>query len=313
MLSFRNLTIKVCFASSVIMAANLFTYENWLLQDRITKTSPAAGQLQEYNLKKHNPPKRKRGHIWIRKLSRQMSPGYNSNSTDYPAAVAAAAYAIQSLEERKPKDRKETTYIPDHKSLNKTESEAKYTGALYEPPKSALKSPVVIPMSERRGSDMGTSTSDDKTPTSKKISENEPHTMKRVSFEDNDGNNSNKPEKPAAEKAPEVATPSTIRLPTSTDKLLNKTDSKNTETSKPKPYIPTTQLDNATSQAVAHTWEKKEMAIIKGRYEKLRNTIDNWETNKKKKANSKLQRTEPNWIREEQKPIRPTEMRSEEL
>ncbi|KAL6537835.1 hypothetical protein OROMI_025478 [Orobanche minor] len=209
----------------------------------ITKTSPSARQVQTYNLEKHNPLKRKEGHSWIRKFTRQMSPDYNSNGTDYSTAVAAAAYAIQSLEEQKPKDQKETAYGPDHKSLNKT------TGALYEPPKSALKSP------------------DDKTPTNKKIPEKEPHTKKRISFADNDGNNSNKPEKPAAEKAPEVSTPSTIRLPTSADKLLNKTVSKKTETSTPKPYIPTTQrlVESAESQAVAHTWEKNEMAILKGR------------------------------------------------
>ncbi|KAL0385960.1 UNVERIFIED_CONTAM: hypothetical protein Sradi_2990300 [Sesamum radiatum] len=81
-----------------------------------------------------------RSKSWIRRQwSRQMSWDYDFSGSDYPAAVAAAAYAIQSLEESKTRDQKETTYGPD-KFVDKTKSKVEDTGVPPEPLKSALKS-----------------------------------------------------------------------------------------------------------------------------------------------------------------------------
>lgn len=64
-----------------------------------------------------------------------MSWDYDFNGSDYPTAIAAAAYAIQSLEETQTRDKKGTTDGPD-KSLNKTRSQVEDNLPL----KSALKS-----------------------------------------------------------------------------------------------------------------------------------------------------------------------------
>ncbi|KAL2510086.1 remorin [Forsythia ovata] len=57
---------------------------------------------------------KKRSQSWIRKrFSRQMSWDYEFSGTDYPTAVAAAAFAIQSHEESTTMDQKK---IPDYKT-----------------------------------------------------------------------------------------------------------------------------------------------------------------------------------------------------
>lgn len=75
-----------------------------------------------------------------RQLSRQMSWDYDFSGSDYPAAVAAAAYAIKSLEESNSLDKKEKTYGRE-KSLSKMKSKVDDTEEKNEPLKSALKSP----------------------------------------------------------------------------------------------------------------------------------------------------------------------------
>ncbi|KAL2484679.1 Leucine-rich repeat (LRR) family protein [Abeliophyllum distichum] len=56
---------------------------------------------------------KKRSQSWMRKrFSRQMSSDYDFRGTDYPTAVAAAAFAIQSHEESTTMDQKK---IPDYK------------------------------------------------------------------------------------------------------------------------------------------------------------------------------------------------------
>ncbi|KAK6133927.1 hypothetical protein DH2020_032319 [Rehmannia glutinosa] len=212
-----------------------------------------------------------------------MSLDYDLSGSDYPAAVAAAAFAIQSLEESKSRDKKETAYGPD-KSLNKMNSKLADTGVLTEPLKSALKS-----------SDQNSKTSnkdpDNKPSTSKNQPEKQPSFKKRISFADIDEISSNKPEKPALEKAPSMKRP-----PAFADKQLNKTDIKKPETTLPKPVPVETRKQSATKpgpgDSQADAWEKEEMASIKQRYEKLKTTIDIWETKKKKKAKRKIERIE---------------------
>ncbi|KAI3467272.1 hypothetical protein Pfo_023935 [Paulownia fortunei] len=246
---------------------------------------------------------KRRSSSWIRRqLSRQTSWDYDFSGADYPAAVAAAAYAIQSLEESKPRDKKETTYGRD-KSLNKMKSKVEDTRVLPEPLKSALKSSDETSKRSFKDPDNKLPIS---TSRSKKMPEKEPSIKKKISFADIDETTSNKPEKSALEKAPERAPPSMKRPPTFADKQLNMTDSKKPETTVPKPDRPPTgwpttqpvetRRQSATKpgpgDSTADAWEKEEMASIKERYEKLRATIDNWETKKRKNAKRKIERIE---------------------
>ncbi|PIN02459.1 hypothetical protein CDL12_25022 [Handroanthus impetiginosus] len=233
--------------------------------------------------KTQSSSEKSRSQSWIRRqFSRQMSRDYDLNGSDYATAVAAAAYAIQSLEESKSKDQKEKTYGPD-KSLNKMKSKVDDTGVPPERLKSALKS--------------STSSKDPakKLPasTSKKIPEKVPSMKKKISFADID---EDRPEKSPIGKVSERA-PSMKGPQTSTDKQLNVTDSKEPKTTMPKadrlPTGPSTSVPKpGPESSKADTWEKQEMANIKERFEKLRATIDNWETKKKKRAKRKLERIE---------------------
>ncbi|KAK4403087.1 hypothetical protein Sango_1049400 [Sesamum angolense] len=244
---------------------------------------------------------KRRSKSWIRRQwSRQMSWDYDFSGSDYPAAVAAAAFAIQSLEESKTRDQKETTYGPD-KSVNKTKSKVEDIGVPPEPLKSALKSSDgTRTSSEDPDNKLSTSTSSSKRPPEKA-----PSIKKRISFADTDETLGNKPEKPALEKAPERAPPMK-KPPTFADKQLNTTEGKKTDTTVPKPDRPapglsTTQPVETRKQSAAKPghgdskaddWEKEELESIRDRYQKLRATIENWETKKKKKAKRKLERIE---------------------
>ncbi|KAL3654286.1 hypothetical protein CASFOL_003967 [Castilleja foliolosa] len=209
-----------------------------------------------------------------------MSLDYDSNHN--PAAIAAAAYAIQLLEESKPnRDRKETIYEDN------------------EPIKSALKSSGET--SKKSFKDLDNYS---KPSTSKRLPEKEPSLKKRISFADIDETDiSNKPKNSALEKkkSSEIAPPSMRRPPTFADKQSNKIDSKKPEIVLPntiRPITPPveTKMQNAIKpghrDSQADAWEKEEMASINERYEKLRATIDNWETKKKRKAKRKIERTE---------------------
>ncbi|KAL0420942.1 UNVERIFIED_CONTAM: hypothetical protein Slati_3117100 [Sesamum latifolium] len=244
---------------------------------------------------------KRRSKSWIRRQwSRQMSWDYDFSGSDYPAAVAAAAYAIQSLEESKTRDQKETTYGPD-KSVDKMKSKVEDTGVPPEPLKSALKSSDGTSKTSSEDPDNKLSTS---TSSSKRPPEKAPSIKKRISFADTDETISNKPEKPALEKAPERA-PS-MKKTTTFAEQLNITEGKRTDTTVPKPDRPapglsTTQPVETRRQSAtkpgpgdfkADDWEKEELESIRDRYEKLRATIENWETKKKKKAKRKLERIE---------------------
>ncbi|KAI3452889.1 hypothetical protein Pfo_009552 [Paulownia fortunei] len=234
-----------------------------------------------------------------------MSWDYDFGDADYPTAVAAAAYAIQSLEESKARDQNETAYGPD-KSLNKMRSKAEDAGILPELRKSALNLSDETSKKSLKNPDIKVPTS---TSTSKKKPEKAvdpaPSIKNKISFADTDETTSNKPGNPAIEKAPEHA-PSMGRPPTFADKHLDISDGKSPETLVPKPDRPptrwsTTQPIETRRQSAtkpgfgdskADAWEKEEMAKIKERYEMLRATIENWEIKKKKKVDHKLERAE---------------------
>ncbi|KAL3823965.1 hypothetical protein ACJIZ3_019994 [Penstemon smallii] len=132
---------------------------------------------------------KKRSQSWLRRqFSRQMSWDYDFSGSDYTAAVAAAAYAIQSVEESKTKDQKEKTFVPD-KSLNKRKSEM-------ETPPEQLKSALKSSDETRRKSFKDP---DVKMP--ERIAGSAPPIKKKLSFADINETINRVPEEPKVEKA----------------------------------------------------------------------------------------------------------------
>ncbi|XP_057777337.1 uncharacterized protein LOC130995874 isoform X2 [Salvia miltiorrhiza] len=224
---------------------------------------------------------KKRNQGWNKKqLSRQMSWEYDFSSSEYPTAVAAAAYAIQSLEESSSWDKRERDYGHNN-SLRKTKSRVDEREEKPEPLKSALKSFDGTPRTNFK--DEGT--------TSNRLPERKP--TKKISFADLAEISNNNGAKLPQQQDPERA-PSLKRPPTSADRQLSMADSRKPLKSPPPPLPPPPPIARKPGPAdsAAAAWEKEEMASIKERYEKLRARIDNWETKKKKKAKRKIESIE---------------------
>ncbi|KAL0408730.1 UNVERIFIED_CONTAM: hypothetical protein Sradi_1807400 [Sesamum radiatum] len=220
-----------------------------------------------------------------------MSWDYDFSALEYPTAVAAAAYAIQSLEESKPRDQNMTTYGPD-KPMNKMRSKAEDTE---ETSRRNYKDPdIKMPISASRSKKMP-----------EKAADPAPPSREKISFVDTNKITSKKPANSTGQMAPERA-PSMGRPPTFADKHLDIGESEKPETPPPKSDRPPTRWSmtqpvdprrqTATkpgpADSMADAWEKEKMASIQERYERLRAIIDDWEINKKKKANRKMERIE---------------------
>ncbi|KAH6755362.1 Remorin family protein [Perilla frutescens var. hirtella] len=219
---------------------------------------------------------KKKSQGWVKKqLPRQMSWEYDFSSSEYPTAVAAAAYAIQSLEESNSWDKKERDYGTD-KSLSKKKSRVDETEEQPEPLKSVLRSSDETSRSSFKD--------DGSTSTSKRLPDKKP--TKKISFADMEEVSNNK-----AEKLPVQKVPSLNRPPSFAEQLnmaaLPKPERQPTIT---QPFQ--SARTPGPQDSVADAWEKEEMASIKERYEKLRATIDEWELKKKKKAKRKTERIE---------------------
>ncbi|XP_047963112.1 remorin-like isoform X2 [Salvia hispanica] len=221
---------------------------------------------------------KKRSQGWIKKqLSRQMSWEYDFSSSEYPTAIAAAAYAIHSLDESSSRDKKERDYDQNN-SLSKTKSRVDDREEKPGPLKSALKSFDGTPRTSSK--DEGTM--------SNRLPEKKP--TRKISFADLAEISSNKDEKIPLQKDPE-RDPSLRRPPTFADKQLSVADSRKPLKSPPPPPPPLPPIARKPGPAdsAAAAWEKEEMASIRERFDKLRATIDNWETKKKKKAKRKIE------------------------
>lgn len=227
-----------------------------------------------------------------------MSWDYDAATTEYPTAVAAAAFAIQSLEDSKIMDGKKKYYGPE-KSLNKTKNRISENevGSDPEPLKSAPKPTGESSNLSFMDSDIKVPiTSDQKAP--EKRVQPKPSLKKKISFADD--LTKNEPGVQAAQDKTPKRVPSLIRPPTPA------TDKDKPELTVMKPVQPqskgpvpvpvearkygTTRPGPADSQADA--WEKEEMTSINERYEKTWVIIENWEASKKKKARRKLETTE---------------------
>ncbi|KAL0327136.1 UNVERIFIED_CONTAM: hypothetical protein Sangu_1791600 [Sesamum angustifolium] len=220
-----------------------------------------------------------------------MSWDNDFSALEYPTAVAAAAYAIQSLEESKSQDQNLTTYGPD-KSLNKMRSKAEHTE---ETSRRNYKDPdIKMPISASRSKRMP-----------EKAADPAPPSKDKISFVDTNKINSKKPANSADQMAPERG-PSMGSPPTFADKHLDIREREKPETPPPTSDLPPnrwsmtqpvdprrqTATKPGSADSMADAWEKEKMASIQERYERMRAIIDDWEINKKKKANRKMERIE---------------------
>ncbi|KAL2519304.1 remorin [Abeliophyllum distichum] len=251
---------------------------------------------------------KKRSESWIRRqFSRQTNVDRDFGGDEYPAAVAAAALAIRSLEESRTGDQKKTIHGHDT-SLAKMKSKAEDKGNLPELRKGSVKFSDEISKTSLKDTDIKVpiSTSESKKMTQKEVGP-APSIKKKPTLNYTDPHNiiiEKKPETASPEKAAEPV-PSMGRPPTSADKQLDITGSETPETTERIPDCPptmqSTNLPVETKMQIptkpgpgdtkADAWEKAEMARIKERYEKLSTTIQNWET-KKKKSKRRLQSIE---------------------
>ncbi|XP_019240100.1 PREDICTED: uncharacterized protein LOC109220093 isoform X2 [Nicotiana attenuata] len=272
----------------------------------------------------------KRAPSWLhRQFIRTMSRDYDSSdSADYPAAVAAAAFAVKSIEDESEKDHRRTNSGGADKPFTKTKTKAddiipkkpeKFSDEVSKPrPKLPDKS---LPI---------------KTATINPEPVNSvPSIKKKPTFGDT------KPESEVAEKAKRV--PSIKKTPTFGDSKhesevsekakrvpsMKKTSTfpdQNIDIKPPKaPEVPvsdtavrpTRQSSSQTGMAKgpnimkpgsgnskADIWEKEEMEKIRERYKKLITEIVEWETKKKKKAKRNLERIEAELDRRRAKAMR---------
>ncbi|XP_031091097.1 uncharacterized protein LOC115996095 isoform X1 [Ipomoea triloba] len=207
----------------------------------------------------------KRGPSWLERQlsSRRMSQDYDSKegSIDYAVAVAAAAYAIKSLEDSIRDQRKGP--VPEKNVTIRTATIVD-TGKPIAPTSSIRKAPTFMnstngvasskPEIEAAGKiDRPAATSFRKTPTFGERLLDRPATQKP-------GTPVNLPSRQFSSQ------PSTPRGPS-----------------------PTKVVKGGPR---ADVWEQEELDKIRKRYEKLNSTIDEWETKKTKKAKRHLEETE---------------------
>ncbi|KAK9935060.1 hypothetical protein M0R45_022175 [Rubus argutus] len=233
--------------------------------------------------------KKKTQNWFQRRFSGQMSQDYDSDVTiEHATAVAAAAFAIKSIEE---------SSISDKKS---TGNETDYSGVKI---KSKKEETTISKPEHGRLSKLFSG--------KKKSTQEDPDGMVPISTSTNE----KIPEK-AILPAPSIKRTSTFdailpapsieNSPPFADKQLHSTRSTKPGTSAPKLDLPTTMKpaapshesgkQSATRPGVVKTkadeWEEAEMARLKERYDKQNATILSWENKKKRKSKLRLEKKE---------------------
>ncbi|XP_024021510.1 remorin isoform X2 [Morus notabilis] len=229
------------------------------------KEESGSGRDQSIPPPKPQPFKdKKKEQNWFqRKFSRQMSRDYDSSNGDEQGiAVAAAAYAISSLEEFGTPDQKQRTKEPGTSTVA---TKSKKEDGI-----------ISIPDS---GKD------------SKRFSGES--SMK--SFENQDSKVPVTAEKalPPADKPPKGS----FKKSSGSFKLGSKKSKPDLPTTaKPAPPPAETRRQSSTrpgtEKSQADIWEQAELARITERYEKQQSTIHSWEDKKKKKAKRRLDKQE---------------------
>ncbi|CAI9096497.1 OLC1v1032659C1 [Oldenlandia corymbosa var. corymbosa] len=259
---------------------------------------------------------KKRTPSWIkRQFSGSM--GQDSDSIaegEYQLAVAAAAFAVKSLEESKGRDARKGSRLPEKETVRKTEE----TTAPPPPP------PLPPPPAERRTKSIKfsddvpkpslgipdqrvhiTTGATEKMPETAAVIPPAPPVKKKLSFADSNLNTTSSflPQGTLPDEKP--IRPS-IKKTSTFDKTVDRTRSRKSEASEQKrevpspvrpPFLPADIVSQSTKAPVkgdidADTWEKNELASIHERYAKLKTKILDWEQKKKTKAKRRLERTE---------------------
>lgn len=221
----------------------------------------------------------KRPQNWFRRqFSGQTNQDYDSNRTEQEVAVAAAAYAITSLN---------ASSIPEQKKISKgpetsmTQADRKREGLAGLISESGRIS--------KQFSGKGSKSQDREVP--------EPATKEKTTSE-------------VAAAAPRVKrtltptdkpAPSMKKTPTSIESAESMTDVRPIE---PKITVPKPELPPTSKPAIpptrpaiedgtdADAWERAELSKIQKRYEQMNATILSWENKKKEKARKRLRKTE---------------------
>ncbi|KAK3222900.1 hypothetical protein Dsin_009925 [Dipteronia sinensis] len=267
---------------------------------------------------------KKRAQNWFRRqFSRNMSRDYDSEyQMEHVTAVAAAAYAIKSLQDSSMPDQKNTSEAPES-FLTRLRSKKEDAPIQAREPGGVSKR-----LSISGENATSSSSADSKMPVYAAMDEKKtgPQTIKkRLTFADYD-EHLNSPDttkskitpdpstssikktptfvadehlnSQAADKTKSTRAPSMKKTPTLSDELKNSTSGGRPAGPDVPPPAPPTETRGQSStrpgvnEKPADVWEKAELEKIKERHEKLNATILSWESKKKKKARSKLDKIE---------------------
>ncbi|KAH0991358.1 hypothetical protein GBA52_002841 [Prunus armeniaca] len=222
--------------------------------------------------------KRKPQNWFQRQLSGKMSQDYDSNKAiEHATAVAAAAYAIKSIEDSAISDQKKTGNEPKT-SLVRIKSKKEETAiSKPEPGRVSKLFPGSTKSSPEREHPDGTATTG-------KVPGKAPSIKKTPTFADKQLNSTDSIK-------PETAAPQPLRSPsikntlTVADKQLNKADNIKPETAGPSnETMRQSATEPGTRKTQADIWEENKLAMLKERYEKQNAIILSWESKKKKKT-----------------------------
>ncbi|XP_017234196.1 uncharacterized protein LOC108208204 isoform X2 [Daucus carota subsp. sativus] len=239
---------------------------------------------------------------WLnRQFSGQMNQEYNfSDSAEYPAAVAAAAYAIKTIEDLGIEAQKRENAASKTLKKIRSKSEDKFPNVT-EPRADPRK--VSDEVQEKRVPI--TTSTDINIP--KEVTAPVPSFKRIPTSADEQFNSIDAVEfKTTEPKRTDVSAPRIKKTPTFPEKNLNstgigkpestfpKSDHQNT---KPATFPPTDTKGQSSAKpgmenTKADAWEKAEMAKITERYEKLNAKIFEWESKKKTAAKRKMDKIE---------------------
>ncbi|XP_059655742.1 remorin 1.4-like [Cornus florida] len=210
---------------------------------------------------------RKNNQNWFwRQSSGQMNEDDSSNGGEYPTAVAAAAFAIYSLEESSVPERKEKSEDPAT-SLTKIKSKTQDSVSEQLSGKTSITNvevPYKVPITAAAKSE--------KMP--EKALSHAPPIKKTPTFADKHLNST-------ASTKPESAVPKPD-LPSTKQSASPPTEIRRQTSTKPA----------GIGETEADAWETAEMAKIKERYDKSNTKIHNWQDKKKVKANREKDKRE---------------------
>ncbi|KAL4569488.1 hypothetical protein LXL04_025126 [Taraxacum kok-saghyz] len=282
-------------------SSSLFSImENFIKQMRVRFSSMDEEIVEETSVKDHNAPSprtrsfkgdNRRGQTWYRRQSsREQRYDYDSDymeSDEFRTAVAAAAFAVGSVQEQRRARRRRDD------SLRKGKSKLD-DGAVFATrrPKERISSSSSFPSNKMKIKD------DNAAPVST------PNLLPRKSSElqEKVSDKANRP-KFKGEVLRETAGSSPFVMKTS-DTFEKQSDNRKPESGfetssheqpTEKLTFPPTEINRKHSEPTledvkADVWEKTEMEKIKDRYERLNAKILEWETEKKAKAEKKLSR-----------------------